>query len=209
MIRDDGSLAEAAPRRPLLAGPAGHVCPWWIGALLCCPVRKLVEPPGRLLGPHVRPGMTVLEPGCGMGFFSLPLARMVGPAGKVVCVDVQPRMIEGLRRRARRADLSDRIEASVCTEAELGVERHAGRVDLAVAVHMLHEVARPEEFLSQLFAALRPGGSLLVLEPRGHVSREALAASLALAERAGFVASPAPAARRELSALLRKPERAS
>ncbi|KAA0252742.1 MAG: class I SAM-dependent methyltransferase [Acidobacteria bacterium] len=209
MIPDDGSLTGAAPRRPLLAGPEGHVCPWWIGALLCCPVRKLVEPPGRLLGPHVRPGMTVLEPGCGMGFFSLPLARMVGPQGKVVCVDLQPKMIEGLRRRARRAGLSDRVEASVCTGADLGVERHAGRFDLAVAVHMLHEVARPEAFLAQVFAALRPGGSLLVLEPRGHVSREALEASLALAETTGFVASPGRAARRELSALLRKPEEAS
>ena len=50
--------------------------------------------------------MTVLEPGPGMGFFTLELARIVGPEGRVVAVDVQPKMVEGLQKRARRAGLS-------------------------------------------------------------------------------------------------------
>jgi SAM-dependent methyltransferase len=148
--------------------------------------------------------MIVLEPGCGMGFFSLPLARLAGPEGKVICVDVQPRMIDGLRHRARRAGLLDRIEASVCTPEDLGLAAWRGRVDLAVAIHTVHETGDAGSFLGQIAAALRPGGGLLLVEPRGHVSREAFAATLAAAERAGLSEKDRPATRRKLCALLVK-----
>jgi len=85
-----------------------HVCPWWIGWLLASPLRKLTGDPARLLTPFVRAGMMALEPGPAMGFFTLELARLVGPQGRVVAVDVQPKMIAGLRRRAARAGVADR-----------------------------------------------------------------------------------------------------
>jgi ubiquinone/menaquinone biosynthesis C-methylase UbiE len=191
--------------RPLLTG-SGHVCPWWLGPLLASPLRRLFESPEKILAPHVSPGMTVLEPGCGMGFFSLPLARLVGPAGKVLCVDLQPRMIEGLRRRGRRAGLLDRIETSVCTNEDLGVSGWSGRVDLAVAIHTVHETGDPGRFLDQIAAALRPGGALFLLEPRGHVSQASFAATLAAAQRAGLLEEERPAVRRNLAALLVKKE---
>ncbi len=75
--------------------------------LLASPVRRWMgENPEALLTPYVREGMTVLEPGPGMGFFTLPLARMVGPAGRVVAVDIQARMLDALERRARKAGLT-------------------------------------------------------------------------------------------------------
>ena len=188
---------------PPLVGP-GHVCPWWLGPLLASPIRRLFESPEKLLGPHVRAGMTVLEPGCGMGFFTLPLARLVGPSGKVIAVDLQPRMIEGLRRRARRAGLLDRIEALVCAADDLGLGRWEGRIDLAVAIHTVHETGDDDRFLGQLARALRPGGALFLMEPRGHVSREAFAATLAAAERLGLVERERPAVRKKLSAVLTK-----
>jgi ubiquinone/menaquinone biosynthesis C-methylase UbiE len=76
------------------------VCPWWVGYILASPIRKLAQNPAPMLKPFVRIGMTVLEPGPGMGFFTLELARLVGPEGRVIAVDVQPQMITGLRRRA-------------------------------------------------------------------------------------------------------------
>jgi len=76
---------------------AGHgVCPWWIGYLLASPLRRLQCDPAALLAPYVREGVAVLEPGPGMGFFTLELARRVGPTGRVIAVDIQPRMIDGL-----------------------------------------------------------------------------------------------------------------
>lgn len=200
MMAHDGS---PSPERPPLVGP-GHVCPGWLGPLLVSPLRRIFESPERILAPHVRPGMTVLEPGCGMGFFSLPLARLVGPEGKVICVDVQARMIEGLRRRARRAGLLDRIDASVCTPGDLGLSRWRGQVDLAVAIHTVHEVGDKGDFLAQIARALRPGGALLVMEPRGHVSREAWAATLADAASLGLIEKDPSAERKKLIALLVK-----
>jgi SAM-dependent methyltransferase len=84
------------------------ICPWWAGYILASPMRKLAQNPARLLEPFVHTGTTVLEPGPGMGFFTLELARLVGPEGRVIAVDVQPHMIASLRRRAERARLIDR-----------------------------------------------------------------------------------------------------
>jgi len=153
--------------------------------------------------------MTVLEPGCGMGYFSLPLARLVGSEGKVICVDFQPRMIEGLRRRARRAGLLGRIETSVCMPGDLGLSHWNGRIDLAVAIHTVHEVEDEGAFLGQIARALRPGGSLLVIEPRGHVARDAFDATLSAGERVGLFERDRPAVRRKLAAVLVKREGAS
>jgi ubiquinone/menaquinone biosynthesis C-methylase UbiE len=152
--------------------------------------------------------MTVLEPGCGMGYFTLPIARMAGPAGRVVAVDLQTKMIAGLTRRARRAGLLERIEAVACVDGDLGLAARPGVVDLAVAIHVLHEVRDQRRFLGQLLDALRPGGRLLVLEPKGHVSREALDTELGLAEQAGFRRVEELEYRRSLGALLEKPGRA-
>jgi SAM-dependent methyltransferase len=148
--------------------------------------------------------MTVLEPGCGMGYFTLPIARMTGPAGRVVAVDLQPRMIEGLTRRARRAGLLERIEAVACADGDLGLAARPGVVDLAVVIHVLHEVRGRQRFLEQVYEALRPGGRLLLLEPKGHVSRETLEAELAFSERAGFWPAGEPLHRRSHGALLEK-----
>jgi ubiquinone/menaquinone biosynthesis C-methylase UbiE len=63
--------------------------------------------------------MTVLEPGPGMGFFTLEIAKLVGPSGRVVAVDVQFRMIEGLKRRARKAGVLNRIDARVVGPASM------------------------------------------------------------------------------------------
>ena len=70
-----------------------HVCPFWVGYLLLSPVRKLLTNPDRILEPYIRSGMTVLDAGTAMGFFSLPIARLVGESGHVVCVDLQERMV--------------------------------------------------------------------------------------------------------------------
>ena len=60
------------------------VCPVWIGHLLASPLRRLVQNPKKILEPYVRNGITVLDFGCAMGFFSLPLVHMVGSNGKVI-----------------------------------------------------------------------------------------------------------------------------
>jgi SAM-dependent methyltransferase len=121
-----------------------------------------------------------------MGFFSLDMARMVGPEGKVVCVDLQPKMIKALVRRATKAGLNDRIDHRVCDKNGLGLEDLGGTVDFALAFALVHELPDAEVFFQQIHGALRPGGTCLVAEPKGHVSEKQFDETLETAEKTGF-----------------------
>ena len=180
-----------------------RVCPWWLGYLLASPIRKLFQDPARILAPHVREGMTVLEPGPGMGFFTLELARRVGAGGRVVAVDLQEQMLAGLLRRARRAGLADRIDARLASDRSLGIDDLAGRVNLVVAFAVLHELPDAGRFFAEARRAVSQQGKVLVAEPAGHVSASDFESTLAAAERAGFRREPGPAIRRSLTAVLR------
>ncbi len=181
-----------------------HVCPWWIGYLLLSPVRKLGQNPKKILGPLVEPGMTVLDVGSAMGFFSLPLARLVGSDGRVVCIDLQPRMLATLERRARRAGLGERIETRVCNGDHLGLDDLEGRVDFALAFAVLHEMPEVAATGKQLHSALRKGARLLVAEPAGHVDEVAFEQSLTPLQSAGFSEVGRPEISRSRSVLLQK-----
>jgi ubiquinone/menaquinone biosynthesis C-methylase UbiE len=181
-----------------------RVCPWWLGYFLASPLRKLRQDPHAILSPFVTEGMVVLEPGPGMGFFTLELARLVGPSGRVIAVDVQAKMLNGLRRRAGRAGLLDRIETRQGTHDGMGIADLDGRVDFALAFAMVHEVPDASRFLAEVSRALKPGGTLLFAEPRGHVTAARFEASLGLAARAGLGARSRPAIRASHAALLVK-----
>jgi ubiquinone/menaquinone biosynthesis C-methylase UbiE len=183
---------------------AERVCPWWVGYLLVSPIRRWFEKPEELLGERVRSGATALDVGCGMGYFSLPLAERVGPAGRVICVDLQERMIRSLRRRAARAGLSGRIEARVCGASSLGIRDLEGQVDFALAAFVVHEVPDAERFLAEIGNALAPGGRLLVAEPKGHVSAEALEETLEAARKSGLSVIERPRIKGSRAALLEK-----
>ncbi len=160
---------------------AHRVCPWWLGYFLATPLRKLRQDPHAILSPFVRDGMVALEPGPGMGFFTLELARLVGSSGRVVAVDLQERMLASLRRRARRAGLLERIETRTVDETTMAVGDLAGRVDFALAFAMVHEVPDPGRFFAEVAAALKPGARMLLAEPKGHVKAAAFDATLQIA----------------------------
>lgn len=184
-----------------------RVCPWWIGYLLVSPLRKLLQDPGAILGPYVRAGMTVLEPGPGMGFFTLEAARRVGPGGRVIAVDLQPRMLAALRRRAVRAGLAGRIDAREARPDTLDVEDLAGKVDLVLAFAMVHELPDAGRFFAEARAALAPGGKVLVAEPTGHVTPAAFEETMTAAAHAGLRRAPGPKVWRSLTAVLEAAER--
>ena len=163
-----------------------HVCPYWVGYLLLNPLRKLLENPYKILGPFIQEGMTVLEPGCGMGYFTLPLARMVGPKGRIVTVESQQKMLSVLKRRARKEGVLDRIELRQIGPKGLGVEDLSGAVDLSVALHMVHEVPDQPSFFNEIRKALKSGGKFLIVEPKGHVSQAQFDKTLAIAEKTGL-----------------------
>ncbi len=185
--------------------PLSHKpCPVWVGYLLLNPLRRLVEDPYRMLGPLVTQGMKVLEPGCGMGFFTLPLARMVGSTGRVVAVDVQPRMLDVLRHRAARCRLLNRVELRLASQDGLGVADLAGTMDLVAAIHMVHEVKAKGRLLGEMWLALKPGGRLLLVEPKRHVSSGEFEETVGAAKAIGFALQSAELKMRGRAALLVK-----
>ena len=182
----------------------GHrVCPWWLGYLLASPLRRMFWNPVSLLAPYVREGMTVLEPGPGMGFFTLELARLVGPSGKVEALDIQLKMLDGLKRRAAKAGLLGRIDARLAKPDSLGISDVAG-ADFALAFAVVHELPAVDPFFTEIAGALKSGAFLLLAEPKGHVKPAQIREELESAARAGLTVAGEPPVARSYSALLRK-----
>lgn len=154
--------------------------------MLLSPLRKLVENPKKIFGPFVDEGMVVLEPGCAMGFFTLPLARLVGPEGKVIAVDIQPEMLTALERRASKAGLIDRLDIREAGSEGLGIADLARSADFCALIHVAHEVPDQVHFFSEISNTLKPGGRVLVIEPDWHVTPEEFEISLSAATAAGL-----------------------
>ena len=187
------------------SGHQAEPCPWWLGYVLAHPLRKLFQDPAGLVAPYVKEGMVVLEPGCGMGFFTLELAKRAGSSGRVVAVDVQPQMLAGLRRRARRAGLLDRLDLRVADDDRLGVSDLSGQVDFALAFYVVHELPNPAGFFDEVHDALRLEGGLLMVEPRGHGGGDqGFRTSIDLAAQSGLLVLERPTIKRNQVALLGK-----
>ena len=184
---------------------SGHsVCPWWLGYLLACPLRRFSQDPEKILGLHVRPGMIVLEPGPGMGFFTLPLLQLVGESGRLVAVDVQPKMLRALEKRARKRALAGRLETRLAQGDQMGIEDLRGAVDFVLAFAVVHELPSAESFFRQAAEAMKPGAGLLFAEPAGHVKAYEFDGNLSIAAKAGLATSGRPEIRRSYAALLQK-----
>ncbi|MBN1931637.1 MAG: class I SAM-dependent methyltransferase [Desulfobacterales bacterium] len=183
---------------------ANLLCPVWVGYLLANPLRKWIQNPMKILGPHVDEGMKVLDIGCAMGFFSLPLAQMVGSKGKVFCVDLQEKMFPSLEKRARKAGLSDRIETRLCRRNSLEIDDLKGKIDFGLAFAVIHEVHDPSDFFSQVYHTMKPSGKFLVAEPKLHVSRKAFGKTLSESEQNGFKIISRPRIYSSHAALLAK-----
>ena len=182
----------------------GHLCPVWVGYLLANPLRKLFHNPNKIIGPHIKTGMTVLDVGSAMGFFSIPAAKMVGLSGRVVCVDCQAEMLAALEKRAKKAGVSSQIEPRVCQRTALGLEDLSGQVDVAFAFAMVHEAPDPSRLLREIAATLKPGGTLLVAEPTAHVSRAQIEETLAVTKSLGLKVVDEPKVRQSVSFVLKR-----
>lgn len=184
---------------------AKRVCPWWLGYFLASPMRRwFTQGPQEIVAPYVRPGFTVLEPGPGMGYFTLDLARLVGKMGRVIAVDVQPKMIAGLKKRLAKQELLDRVVARTASANSLELDDLKGEVDFTLAFAVVHEMPDDKKFFDEVSVASKPGATLLLAEPEGHVNPEAFTAELEHAARAGFRVVERPKVRWCQAALLQK-----
>jgi 2-polyprenyl-3-methyl-5-hydroxy-6-metoxy-1,4-benzoquinol methylase len=141
----------------------------------------------------------VIDLGAGMGYFSIPMARLVGPAGHVTAIDIQTKMLSALAKKAQRRGVFERITTHLASPGSLD---HHSKADFILAFWMVHEVPDQRRFLTEIYNLLKPGGLFLLVEPVVHVPKKSFLQTLKTAEDIGFFIKENPKIRISHSALL-------
>ena len=175
------------------------VCPWWLCFTFDNPLRKLLHNPEAILGPYIQPGNNVIDVGAGMGYFSIPMTKLVGPAGHVTAIDIQTKMLSALGTKAQRRGVSERITTHLASPGSLD---HHTKADFILAFWMVHEISDQRRFLTETYNLLKPDGLFLLVEPIVHVPKKSFLQTLERAEDIGFFIKGNPNIRISHSALL-------
>jgi len=168
-----------------------HVCPPWLSWLLINPIRSISQNPKKTLQRFIRKGDTVLDAGCGPGYFTTVMAELVGENGLVIAADIQEWMLEKVRRRVKRAGLLRQVRLHLAQADRLNVP--SDHVDFALAFWMAHEVPDKGRLFTEILGCLKPGGILLLAEPKTHINENNFRRIVEAAGKAGFIsADPVP-----------------
>ena len=159
------------------------ICPVERAGILDLGFRKLFQNPKKILKPYITNGMTVLDVGCGPGFFSIEIAKMVGDTGKVIASDLQDGMLQKLKAKINNTSLNDIIYLHKCQNNTIGLKE---KVDFILVFYMLHEVPDQFGFLSEIKILLNPKGKVLIVEPGFHISKKDFENSIELSKKIGF-----------------------
>jgi ubiquinone/menaquinone biosynthesis C-methylase UbiE len=179
-----------------------HVCPWWLCFTFDNIFRKLIHDPYKILSSYIKAGDMILDVGPGMGYFTIPMAKMAGVNGRVIAADIQEKMLLALKKRAEHASVDKRVIMHLSSPDSLGIKEH---VDFILAFWMVHEVPERKKFLTELFSLLKDNGKFLLVEPGIHVTKANFAETVNLAVQAGFTISARPEIFLSRSVLFRKP----
>jgi ubiquinone/menaquinone biosynthesis C-methylase UbiE len=136
--------------------------PQFLANFIDNPLRRKIQPPGEMPIRHgIRPGMTVLEVGPGNGRYTIETARCVGEQGKVVTIDIEPRMIERARRRAQAEGITN-LDARVADVYALPFPD--GMFDAIYMITVISEIPEPERAMQEFRRLLTPSGTLAFSE---------------------------------------------
>ena len=166
-----------------------HTCPPGACFLFDNIIRRAFQNPRKILAPFALEGKSVVDIGPGKGYFTIPLARIVGDAGRVIAADIQPAMLKSLVKRARKAGVSERIRTHLSGVEGLGISE---TTDFVLMFWMAHEVPDRPKLFHEVRAIVKPGGKVLLVEPRLHVSAEMFDQTVSEASAAGFTVRDRP-----------------
>jgi len=156
--------AQSPGRHPVSGREIAGVMGWQGAAWLDRPERAAEEEPERALDAlELEPGMTVADIGSGTGYFTVRLARRVGPEGRVYANDLQPEMQSLLRERLRRESITN---VTLVLGAMDDPRLPKAALDLVLMVDVYHEFSQPQAMLRRVRETLKPGGRLVLLEYR-------------------------------------------
>jgi len=159
------------------------ICPVEYAGSLDNPIRKLVHKPHRILEAYISKGMTVLDLGCGPGFFTIEMAKLVGETGRVIAADLQQGMLDKVAGKIRGTDLEQRIELHKCQDDMIGISK---KVDFVLAFWMVHEVPDQQRLFEELKSVMNPGGRIWIIEPRIHVTEKSFKMMISRLESTGL-----------------------
>jgi len=166
-----------------------HVCPVEIAGGLDNSFRKLLQNPYKIMEPYIIEGMTVLDLGCGPGFFSLEIAKLLKDSGKVIAADLQEGMLEKVRNKIKGTNLEQRVELHKCEKTQIGITE---KVDFVLAFYMIHEVPSQDKLLEELKSILKPNGKIYIIEPKFHVSKKSFEVLIDKIKSMGFEIMESP-----------------
>jgi ubiquinone/menaquinone biosynthesis C-methylase UbiE len=160
-----------------------YVCPAELAGTLDNPLRRLVHKPGKILSPHISKGITVLDLGCGPGYFTIELAALVGEGGKVIAADLQQDMLNKVAKKITGTYLEQRVELHKCQNDTICISQ---KVDFVLAFWMIHEVPDQQRLFGELKSILNPGGRIWIIEPKFHVTEKSFKKMIDKLESAGL-----------------------
>jgi ubiquinone/menaquinone biosynthesis C-methylase UbiE len=178
-----------------------RVCPVERAGSLDNRIRRWLQNPQKILGPYIDEGMTVLDVGCGPGFFSIEMAQMVGNSGRVIASDLQEGMLEKLRDKIKGTVFDRRIIVHKSEENKIGVSEE---VDFVLLFYIVHEVPNQEALFNEIKTILKPNGQILIVEPPFHVSKSDFEETIGKAQSSGFEIIERPKVFLSKTALLKK-----
>jgi ubiquinone/menaquinone biosynthesis C-methylase UbiE len=159
------------------------VCPAELSGSLDNSLRRWLQNPQKILKPYINKGMTILDLGCGPGFFTLEIAKLLNGTGKVIAADIQEKMLKKVAGKIYGTELEQRIALHKCQETSIGLTEKA---DFILAFWMVHEVPHHERLFEELKSILNPGGKIFIAEPKIHVTSSAFEKMIVYINRAGF-----------------------
>lgn len=160
-----------------------RICPVEHAGVLDLNLRKLIQNPKKILKPYINNGMTVLDLGCGPGFFTLEISKIIGTSGKVIAADLQEGMLEKIRKKIENSSIYNNIKLHKCQKNKIGILE---KVDFILVFYMLHEIPDQSAFLKELKILLKPEGKILIVEPKFHVSKNDFNDSMMIIKDDGF-----------------------
>jgi ubiquinone/menaquinone biosynthesis C-methylase UbiE len=178
-----------------------QVCPVALAGSLDNRIRRRLQNPQKILRPYINEGMTVLDIGCGPGFFTIEMAQMVGKSGRVIAADMQEGMLQKVKEKIKGKELEERILLHKCGENNIGLSEP---VDFVLLFYMVHEVPNKEHFFNEIRTILKQQGQVLIVEPPFHVSKSAFDETVRKAGSAGFVIVERPMVFFSRAALMKK-----
>ena len=145
--------------------------------------RKLLQNPKKLLNQYISQGMTVLDLGCGPGFFSIEIAKLLNDSGKVIAADLQEGMLNKVKHKIKGTDLEQRIELHKCKDDSIDI---IDKVDFVLAFYMIHEVPNQDNLFKELKSILNTNGKIYIIEPKFHVSKKKFSEMINRTKDIGF-----------------------